>query len=367
MAATQYLLFAVLLECTRRRADIGSHLLALILLLNAFKALDNLLLWSDSLRILVLAWDPDALFIGSFAYWLEGPLLYLYVSTVLYRDFRFKPIQLVHLIPACLGAVILLWQYYLLPELEQVDQMKELRFLWSAPMETLIALRNLSIISYGGWCLWELRRYRKLLQENYANVEDRERHWLNWFIGGFVALAGWALIVHMLGENLGDQIANILGICTNYFTFFFVNSLVFLSIRYTHLFDGINRDQVVSPDPGAGTFKPEQIDRVINYLGREKPYLDANINMETMAKRLSLPERTLSRILNQYFGKNFFEFINEYRVEEAKHLLADPEKKNLNMLELLAEAGFSSKSTFNAIFKQYTGQTPSQFRRSPSD
>lgn len=258
MAATQYLLFAVLLEGTRRRTDISSHLLALILLLNAFKALDNLLLWSESLRAFVLAWDPDVLFIGSFAYWLEGPLLYLYVSTVLYRDFRFRLMQLLHLIPAGIAVAIMLWQYYLLPEFEQIEQMKELHFLWSAPMETLITLRNLSIIAYGGWCLWELRRYRRLLQENYANVEDRERRWLNWFIGGFVALSGWALIVHTLGENLGDEIANILGICTNYFTFFFVNSLVFLSIRYTHLFDGINRDQAVSPEPGAGAFKAEK-------------------------------------------------------------------------------------------------------------
>lgn len=88
--------------------------------------------------------------------------------------------------------------------------------------------------------------------------------------------------------------------------------------------------------------------------------------METLAKRLSLPERTFSRILNQHFGKNFFEFINEHRVNEAKRLLADPDKKDLNMLDILAEAGFSSKSTFNAIFKQYTSQTPSQYRRSPS-
>lgn len=366
MAAAQYLLFAVLLEGTRRRSDISSHLLALILLLNTFKALDTLLLWSEFLRTLVLDWNPNLLFIGSLAYWLEGPLLYLYVSAVLYRDFRFKPVQLLHLIPACLAVIFLLWHYYFLPGPEQIEQMAELHFMWSTPMEILITLRNLSIVVYGGWCLWELRRYRKLLQENYANIEDRERRWLNWFIGGFVVLAGWALVVHTIGEKLGDDIANVLGICTNYFTFLFVNSLVFLSIRYTHLFDGIDKDQTNPPDHNAGAFKPEQIDRVINYVSREKPFLDPNINMEALAKRLSLPERTFSRILNQHFGKNFFEFINEHRVDEAKRLLADPNKKDMNMLDILADAGFSSKSTFNAIFKQYTGQTPSQYRRSAS-
>ena len=55
MAASQYLLLAILLESTRRRNDISSHLLALILVLNTFKAIDVLLIWSDSLRNIILA------------------------------------------------------------------------------------------------------------------------------------------------------------------------------------------------------------------------------------------------------------------------------------------------------------------------
>lgn len=363
MAAAQYLLFAVLLEGTRRRSDIGSHLLALILLLNALKALDTLLLWSESLRNLVLAWEPNLLFLGGIAYWLEGPLLYFYVSAVLYRNFRFRMRQLIHMLPACIASALLIWNYYLLATPAKVAFMTELHFMWLPLMDWLVSLRNVSIIAYGGWCLWEISRYRRLLQENYANLENRERKWLGWFVGGFVILAGWALLVHAIGAKLTSEISNLLGICTNYFTFFFVNSLVFLSIRYTHLFDGIDKQSTDTTESIAPTFKQEQIERVLNYLHSEKPFLDADINMEMLAKRLSLPERTFSRILNQHFGKNFFEFINEYRVEEAKRLLVMPEKKHLNMLDVLAESGFSSKSTFNAIFKQYTGKTPSEYRR----
>lgn len=366
MAAVQYLLFAVLLESTRRRADISSHLLALILLLNSFKALDALTLWSDSVRTLILGWEPNLLFLGSFAYWLEGPLLYLYVSAVLYRDFRFRLIQLLHLLPAALVAILLLWKYYLLPESLKIELMADQTLMLNPPINYLVTLRNLSIILYGGWCLREIFRYRKLLQENYANIEDRERRWLHWFIGGFVLLAAWALTLNTISDNLSDELANMLGIGKNYLNFLFVNSLVFLGIRYTHLFDGINKEQAIPAEAGLNTFKPEQIDRVVSFMATEKPYLDPNINMEVLAKRLSLPERTFSRILNQHFGKNFFEFINEHRVDEAKRLLADPEKQELNMLDILAEAGFSSKSTFNAIFKQYTGQTPSQYRRAPT-
>lgn len=363
MAAGQYLLFAALLIGTRHRSDNSSHLLALILLLNALKAVDTLLVWSDPLRELILVWEPNLLFLGSAAYWLEGPLLYFYVSAVLYRGFQFRLAQLIHLIPLGIAASLLLWQYYCLPATTKQSLMSDLDLMWSPVMVWLVSLRNISIIIYGGWCLWVLSQYRKLLQETYANLEHRERRWLSWFVSGFVALASWSLVVHIIGAKLTPATANLLGIFTNYFTFFFVNSLVFSSIRYAHLFDGINKEQPVIGETSTPSFKPEQVARVTTYLAQEKPFLDANINMEILAKRLSLPERTFSRILNQHFGKNFFEFINAYRVEEAKRLLVMPEKQHLTMLDVLAEAGFSSKSTFNAIFKQQTGQTPSAYRQ----
>lgn len=363
MAAGQYLLLAFLLESTRRRGDINSHLLAVILLLNAVKAIDTLLIWSDSIRVLVLGWEPDILLLGSLAYWLEGPLLYFYVSAVLYRNFHFRRVHLLHLIPVCIVGMILLHQYYLRPNTTQVEMMIQLDFLWGPLMTVITTLRNLSIIVYGGCCLWELRRYRRLLQDNYANIEERERRWLYWFTGGFVVIATWALLIHSIGENLDIELANVLGICTNYFMFFFVNSLVFVSIRYTHLFDGIDAERTRSTESNIPSFKEEQVERVVQFVEQEKPYLDPDVSIEILAKRLSLPERTLSRILNQHFGKNFFEFINEYRVNEAKRLLTAAEKKSLTMLDILAESGFSSKSTFNAIFKKQVGETPSEYRR----
>ena len=363
MSTAQYLLLAFLLEATRKRNDMSSHLLGLILILNALTALDTLMIWSTALRGLVLGWQPDLLFLGGLAYWLEGPLLFWYVSSILYRDFRFRARHLLHLLPLIGAGLTLAWTYYLQPDAEQIAMMGKLAFMWSATMNHMVTWRNLSIILYGGWCLWELRRYHRLLRDNYANIEDRERHWLNWFVSGFVIIASWTLMVHLIGRDLDNELANKLGICSNYFNFFFVNSLVFVSIRYTHLFDGLEARQDVTTETTG--FKDEQITRVTEFVGREKPFLDPNINIETLARQLSLPERTLSRILNQHFGKNFFEFINGYRIEEAKRLLSDPAKRDRNILDILAEAGFSSKSTFNAIFKKHVGQTPSQYRNKP--
>jgi len=94
----------------------------------------------------------------------------------------------------------------------------------------------------------------------------------------------------------------------------------------------------------------------------EKPFLAHILTLERLAKQLSMPQRTLSNAINRHFNQNFFEFVNHYRVEEAKTLLADPEHKSKTMIDVMADCGFNSKATFNTFFKKIVGSTPSQYR-----
>lgn len=361
MAASQYLLLAALLFGTRRKADRSGYFLIGILLVTAVQSIDTLLVWSDPLRQIVLDWNPNLLLSGSFSYWLLGPLLYAYVVSVLYRGIRLRWHHWLHLVPAVAVMLLLLSQYHWLPRAEQRELMGAMELMWTPMMTHLVTLWHLSVIGYGSYCLLLMWRYRRQLQQQYANVEQRERGWLMWIILGFALIAAWKLAVHLGAEQLPERLANVLGLVSNYMTFLFVNSLVFISIRYTHLFRGL--DSIPDPEEPV-SFKPEQVTRVETYMAQERPHLEADVSVESLARRLSLPERTLSRILNQHFGKNFFEFINHYRVEEAKRLLASDEHAHSSMLHILAESGFTSKSTFNAVFKKQVGQTPSQYRRS---
>lgn len=360
MAAGQYLLLAALLLGTRQQTDRSSYWLTSILLITALQAVDTLLIWSDPLRNMLLSWRPGLFFLGSFSYWLEGPLLYWYVASVLYRDFYFRRRDLVHLLPTAIMGVMLVWQYYLLPVNQKVAVMADMGFMWSPLMTWVVTGWHVSVIAYGTACLVMLWRYREQLHQQYANVEDRERGWLTWIILGFMIIAAWKLLVHLIGSDIDTNVANVLGIGSNYITFVFVTSLVVISIRYTHLFGGLTPTK---PDDSATQgFKEEHIRRITRIMEQDELYLDPDVTVESLAKRVSLPERTVSRILNQHFGKNFFEFINHYRVEKAKRLLTDPENQDWTILRVLSEAGFTSKSTFNAIFKKQVGQTPSQYR-----
>lgn len=361
MAAGQCLVLAILLVLAKQSASRSNQLLGAFLMVKAIQSLDMLFIWSEHLRALILQTNPDLLFIGTILSLLQGPLLYWYVASVLYRSFRFRWRDLLHLIPACVVGVVITWNYYWLPETQQIQAMTRLEFMWSRVMTDITTLWHFSVISYGVWSLIAISRYRELLKQRYANVEVRKKSWLKGIVIALITIAVWRLVVHLLGAGIGSARADMLGIAGNYIEFIFVNVLVFTSIRYVHLFDRV--DEPVQEPSIARGYKDEQVSRVRRLMREQKPYLQQDITIETLSRKASIPERTLSRILNQHFEKNFFEFINSYRIEEAKQLLSDPQQSGKTILVLMNDAGFTSKSTFNTLFKKHVGQTPSQYRK----
>ncbi len=87
------------------------------------------------------------------------------------------------------------------------------------------------------------------------------------------------------------------------------------------------------------------------------------LTLAEVAKEAGFSERSISTTLNQELGKNYFQFVNEFRVEEVKRKLHDPNNDHLKILSLAYEAGFNSKASFNRIFKDITGLTPQQFKK----
>ncbi|MGD8175718.1 helix-turn-helix domain-containing protein [Marinimicrobium sp. ARAG 43.8] len=365
MAAGQYILLTVLLLVAgQHEGKVSNQLLGAFLCLKAIQSVDMLLIWSEPLRHVVLQTNPNWLFIGTALSLLQGPLLYWYVASVLYRHFRFQWQDSLHLIPALFITGALIWRYYALPNTAQVAVMTDLTFMWSPLMTHTTTLWHLSVIAYGVYAMLAITRYRDLLKQRYANVEVRKKSWLKGLIIGLLVITAWRLLVHQLGDSINYASADLLGISGNYIEFIFVNILVFTSIRYVHLFDRVEPPvKEAAQTPSQRSYTDEQIARVQRLMADQKPYLLHDITIETLSRRASIPERTLSRMLNQHFGKNFFEFINSYRIEEAKRLLADPDCGQKTILDLMNDAGFTSKSTFNTLFKKHVGQTPSQYRK----
>ncbi len=101
--------------------------------------------------------------------------------------------------------------------------------------------------------------------------------------------------------------------------------------------------------------------QIISYLDKNKPYTNPDFSLNLLAKELNTNRTYISRAINNVANKSFVEFINEYRVTEAKKLLCSPENKQLTIEAIGEKAGFKSKSTFFRVFKTVTGVTPSFF------
>lgn len=165
---------------------------------------------------------------------------------------------------------------------------------------------------------------------------------------------------------------------------FFVLLFSFFALRQTAIYpQHVAPDETATPsteqgtedpDNGSGTasryersgLRPEQAEEHLNallkYMREEKPYLDGDVTIHDLARHLGLARHHLTQVLNENLGKNFYQFINEYRVEEACELIRNDHEKELTLLAVAFRSGFNTKSAFNSIFKRFTGLSPSEYR-----
>jgi AraC-like DNA-binding protein len=106
----------------------------------------------------------------------------------------------------------------------------------------------------------------------------------------------------------------------------------------------------------------EYLAKLITYVENGKPYLNRDLSIQDLADLTGIPRHHITQILNERHGKNFFTFINEYRVKEVIERFRDPRNNNYTILSIAYDSGFNSKTTFNSIFKTHTGLTPSEYR-----
>jgi len=120
----------------------------------------------------------------------------------------------------------------------------------------------------------------------------------------------------------------------------------------------------MEPEENENAHLPAMYRQLLEIMESKKPFIDADLTIDRLSSIVNIPVYLLSRLINEQSGQNFFNFINRFRVEEVKQQLKDPRNRKTNLLSIALDCGFSSKTTFNTIFKKLTGTTPSQFRQS---
>lgn len=312
---------------------------------------------------------PHLLGIGIPLPFLHGPLLFLYTGFLTDYFSKFKPKYLLHFLPVVLF-FIYYFDFFISTGEEKIEYVKSLARNTDIVLKGIPLLILISGFSYILLTFLLLRRHHQNIVNNLSNSNEKSNlHWLRNLLAGMLVI--WLVI--LLGNFVTDSA---LGDRAIYISVsIFVLFIGFFGLRQGNIFmnlpDGCIIEGLTENDKQRYTksgLKEEQATEVKQQLEilmtERKLFLDENISLPQLADIINIHPNYLSQVVNERFQKNFYDFINSYRVEEFKRIVSLEKNKNKTFFALALDCGFNSKASFNSSFKKLTGTTPSGFVKS---
>jgi len=369
VTAFECFLLAALLAASSRTVSLSNKLLVAFLLCHFLIPLHELMFWGKQFRIWLLDISPDLFFIFSFAYYLDGPLLYFFVRALLYKDVQLKPKHSWHLLPLGLYLLHMLLNFYLQDNTTQIRLIESQHIAYSSPHLYVETIGRFIRSGYVLWCFMLVWNYRKQLRHEQADLKTSDIAWLKIMLLFFLLIFGIdTLLVCLklygfLADDFNMDLLNVVGLSSYYLNFIALNILIFL--RFTSfvtveqvsekpLFEAKEESSVVFDQ--AIALKLEQL------MSEQKFYANPDITLDKLADAAGYPAKKVSLTIKQCHQQNFYEYINSYRIAEAKRLLALQGQDAQTITDIYFAVGFNSKSVFNTFFKRLEGLTPSQYR-----
>jgi AraC-like DNA-binding protein len=297
-----------------------------------------------------------------------APALYLSVVQFTAPSRSFRARDLGHFLPWLLFlgyAAPLLGRWSWLPAVPPSPALRTVVF-YSTKMQAVV---------YWGLAYWQLVRHQRHVRLLMADVAAIDLTWLRYL------LLGLALLVGLWLNEVFFQVSVLLALMpAGYLAATFALGYFALRQREVFAYAPAARAEVATvlhaadaaPNPIRQPRLPaahvQAIQQKLTHLmTTERVFLEPDLSLPTLAQRAGVSIHELSYVLNEGLGENFFQFVNRYRVEEAKRLLVSAQHRHLSILGIGFEAGFSSKTTFNTTFKKMTGLSPSQYAQNAGD
>lgn len=313
---------------------------------------------------------------------LMGPAAYVYALTVTRGDEALKPVLLLHALPyVVFTAIVFLKLFAYSSGSLEADRLA----IEDPDAPVFIALGLFRIFLgpvYLVLCLLVLKEHAEKIADEFSYTRDIDLAWLKKVVLAMLTIWITVVAVNILG-NFNDWIPIEQG-----------DNLIYLAVTAVVFFGGFYgiKQQIIfaSPEePRVEASKPDDdteedavddgdepryqkssltgkqssaiLERLLEYMDVEKPYLDGKVSLSQVAEHLDVSSNHLSQVINQNLDRNFYDFINAYRVDLVKRRLAESAGSRPNILAIAYDAGFSSKSSFNEVFKKSTKLTPSQY------
>ncbi|TBW25891.1 AraC family transcriptional regulator [Gramella sp. KN1008] len=290
-----------------------------------------------------------------------GPATYFYTRSVTDPNYSFRRVDLIHFLPVLLEFVYYRSQYFQ----ESHEWMLKGEAHHSITFYLIVKLLGvISIFVYSGISISILLRFRKWVIQQSSNLD---RDGLFWLFGPVLTLSLIWLI--WFGLRFTDMF-----LFNNYYLsdYFYIIFIVIAIISCWLGFQGyirkpikiigfssaeMNMDKVNSSQ----TFSELEVitEKCDEVMLQNKLYLQPSLTLKQLSEEAGYPAYQVSKAINAVNKMNFNDYVNLFRLEEFKKRMLADEDRNFTILALALESGFSSKSSFNHVFRKITGETPS--------
>jgi len=288
---------------------------------------------------------------------LVTPLIWLYVKKLNEPYYKFKGIHLFHFAPfiIAMGFSTLYLSHH--------KGFTEDASFYSHALILGIFIYVMSLGQYIFYLYYIFKLIRSFKSKAYlelSNTENVDPLWLKVFLvtffSVFVMLIMMMIIaIHKLDASYFNNIVSVVFSITIYV-------LGYKGMSQKTIMIVKNDEEIVKDKPAESKVDEQLLSRVIEYMIIQKPYHDPELSLTLLASQINISRNQLSELINTGTGGNFYDFVNKYRVDAVKEMMANPKFKDYTILAIAFEAGFPSKSTFNSIFKKFTGLTPSEYK-----
>lgn len=349
-----------LLMGVRKVNTTANKVLAAIIILPAFAFFINYLIVIDFIEDV-----PWLLGFNISFFW--APFVLWYVKLMLKQEVHINASKFPHAIPMVLNIV---FGIYVACQPESyittlVTGIKNGIFPWQ--IEALNSMMLVQILSYLGYSFYLVRNWK-------AEHDDQELmllkiKWLKQFLSVLLVLNVLLVLSYTVFSPV-EVDYYVVPILYDVFYFWVVYKSFSSSGLFSDFTYNINiKEEVVNKEKYQGSvLKQEQVIHYKNvlstYMERDEPYLNQELTLNKLAVDTAIPLHHLSQLINQEYGRNFFDFVNTYRIEKAKFLMKDPSTRHLTLEAIGSAAGFGSPTAFYRAFKKLTGITPSAYFKS---